>query len=228
MVPAVIPSLEAAAVRPGSVGTCARMVGCVPLSQKISVFSFISNHDVISESQNGFRVQAVLRASMGSSATRSVIVPIMDAATGPMEPVCVILDSTDASATSVSPSVLIIPDSYITRLFSKIFWVDLRDIHIFFFKLWLLFWCEILLPCLLLPLVFSLQRVLSGPSARAALMSVGVCRRIRWSVTADTAHVSVNLDTRATPVRKVRAVSQSFVHHKTLLNIYWRLCYTRI
>ena len=134
MVPAVIPSLEAAAVRPGSVGTCARMVGCVPLSQKISVFSFISNHEVISESQNGFRVQAVLRASMGSSATRSVIVPIMDAATGPMEPVCVILDSTDASATSVSPSVLILPDSYITRLFSKIFWVDLRDIHIFFFQ----------------------------------------------------------------------------------------------
>lgn len=130
MVPAVIPSLEAAAVRLGSVETCARMVGSIPLSQKIRVFSFIFHHDMISESQNGSCVQAVLRASMESSATRSVTVPITGAATGPMEPVCVILDSTDASATSVSPSVLILPDSYITSLFSKIFWVDLRDLSI--------------------------------------------------------------------------------------------------
>lgn len=58
-----------------------------------------------------FCVQVVQRASMENSAIRSVTVPITDAATEPMEPVCVILDSTDASATFVSPTILS-PDSH--------------------------------------------------------------------------------------------------------------------
>lgn len=47
---------------------------------------------------------AALRASTGSSAIKSVTVPITGAAIGPMEPVCVIQDSMDASATSPVPS----------------------------------------------------------------------------------------------------------------------------
>lgn len=44
---------------------------------------------------------------MGSSVIRSVIVPITGDATGPTEPVCVILDSTDASAIYVSPTAVL-------------------------------------------------------------------------------------------------------------------------
>lgn len=48
---------------------------------------------------------------MGSSATRSVTAPTMDAATGPTEPVCVILDSMDASVTCVSPIISVSPST---------------------------------------------------------------------------------------------------------------------
>lgn len=52
-------------------------------------------------------VQVVLKASTGSSAIRNVTVPTTGAATGPTGPACVILDSTDASATSVSPPLIV-------------------------------------------------------------------------------------------------------------------------
>lgn len=51
-------------------------------------------------------VQAVRRGSMGNCAIKSATAPIMAAATGPTEPVCVTLDSMDAFVTSVSPSII--------------------------------------------------------------------------------------------------------------------------
>lgn len=53
--------------------------------------------------KRAFCVQAVLKASMENNATKSVNVPKMAAATGPMEPVYVILDFMDDSVTFVSP-----------------------------------------------------------------------------------------------------------------------------
>lgn len=58
------------------------------------------------------------------------------------------------------------------------------------------------------PFFFFLQRVLSGRLVRAALRSVSVFSRILWSVTVAMVPASVNLVTRATPARKVSALSQ--------------------
>lgn len=59
-----------------------------------------------------FCAQAVLKVSMGSSATRSVTVPTTDAAIEPMEPVCVTLDSMGASVTFVSTTAYTSPASH--------------------------------------------------------------------------------------------------------------------
>lgn len=81
-----------------------------PYLFRVYVFFFssiISQHERLNPLMCCFApcVQAVRRVSTGSSATRSVTVPITGAAIGHMAPVCVILDSTGASATSVSPNI---------------------------------------------------------------------------------------------------------------------------
>lgn len=71
---------------------------------KIKSNYFKGTLDILHLQRSIFLVQVVLKASMGSSATRSVIVPIMDGATAPTERACVTPDSTDASVISVSPT----------------------------------------------------------------------------------------------------------------------------
>lgn len=161
---------------------------------------------------------------MGNSAIRSVTVPTTAAATGPTEPVCVILDSTDASATSVSPTVPTLPHSPVhshvgnpgSRMQSNMLVNYLccgYDVNVLYFSFCASSWSEIISP----QPFFLLQLVLSGRSARVALRSVRVSSRTRSSVTVAMAPVSVNLVTRATPARMVSTLSQCLAHQKSSL-----------
>lgn len=103
-VPAVIQLVEAAAALLACVEICARTVRCFTYSRQNFVLSCTFWYRELKHSlKRALCAQAVLKASMENDATKSAIVPKMAAATGPMEPVYVILDFMDASVTFVSP-----------------------------------------------------------------------------------------------------------------------------
>lgn len=171
---------------------------------KIKSNYFKGTLDILHLQRSIFLVKVVLKASMGSSATRSVIVPIMDGATAPTERACVMPDSTDASVISVSPTAYTSTASHAKLQITK-------------GQACCYFHCDFKYPWFL---HLHLQRVPSGLLDPAVLKSVSVTSRTLSSVTAATAPVSVKLVTVVTPARKVSTVTK----HKLCLCLYLYSC----